>query len=725
MLEQITGFIERVTYHNPENGFSVLKVKIKGVKDLTAVVGSTSNPSAGEWINAEGDWFVDKKFGKQFKAQSIKTQVPSNVFGIEKYLASGIIKGIREITAKKLIKEFGKNVFDVIENEPGRLLMVDGISRKQVDRITKSWNEMRSIRELIEFLSEHGITPNQAMRIHRRYGQDAIIRIKQNPYCLVYEVRGISFASADLMAQSLGIGRDSILRAQAGLLFVLVEAQADGHCGLPTTELLSAAQKLLGVYPQIIEEALTAEINGKRLIRGFVGDRECMFSAKLYNQEYGIANRLQKLSQGDLPWGKVEVTKALNWISEEHKIELSPSQQEAFGQALSSKVMLITGGPGVGKTTLIRSLLAIVEKSKCSVILGAPTGRAAKRLAEVTGQEAKTLHRILEISAIGGEFQRDESRPLECDLIIVDEMSMVDVPLFAALLEAIPKHAGVLLVGDPDQLPSVGPGQVLGDMISSKYLPAVHLREVFRQAAESKIISVAHAVNRGEVPQLNGHGRDSDFFFMGAPDPAQALEQIIDVVTRRLPEKLGLCPFTDIQVLAPMGRGLVGTKSLNERLQAELNPVKKLSVTRNGQVFSVQDKVMQIRNNYKKEVYNGDIGIIKSMDMDAESLVVTYDGRDVPYDFSELDDVVLSYAITIHKSQGSEYPAVVIPVVRDHYIMLQKNLLYTAMTRGKSLVILVGDREAVALAVQNNRARRRWTILGDRLRGFLQVTKAA
>lgn len=718
MSEQISGFIERVTFHNSENGFSVLKVKLKGVRDLTSVVGSVTSPSAGEWFEAEGLWFQDKKFGKQFKASDIKTRAPTNAYGIEKYLSSGIIKGIRESTARKLVKAFGKNVFDVFDNNPERILTVDGITKKQAERIINSWAELRSIRTLIEFLCEHGITPAQALRIHRRYHNEAIDKIKNNPYGLVYDIRGIGFATADRIAQSLGIDRNSPLRARAGLVFVLFEAQDDGHCGLPIHELIALTQKMLDVDISIIEEALETEVYASRLMRGLVDQQECIFSSKLYKFEEGIAHRLQTLSKGEVPWGEVDVDKSLDWIGENHNIELSASQQEAFRQVLTSKVMIITGGPGVGKTTLIRSLLAILDKSKCTVILGAPTGRAAKRMAEVTGKEAKTLHRVLEINALGGEFQRNADKPLECDLIIVDEMSMVDVPLFNSLLEAIPKHAALLLVGDSDQLPSVGPGQVLGDMIRSNFLPAVHLKEVFRQAAQSKIISVAHAINQGELPQLQGHGRDSDFFFIETADPAQALEQIVDIATRRLPERLNLCPLTDIQILAPMGRGFVGTKSLNERLQQVLNPPQPNGLTRNGYVFSANDKVMQIRNNYNKDVYNGDIGVIHSINFEDETLMITYDTRNVEYDFSELEDVILSYAITIHKSQGSEYPVVIIPVVREHYVMLQKNLIYTAITRGKSLVILVGEKQALSIAVQNNRARRRWTLLADRLRGF-------
>jgi exodeoxyribonuclease V alpha subunit len=714
----LSGLIERVTFHNPENGFCVLKVKIKEEKDLTCVIGNLALVSAGEWFQAEGAWFQDKQFGRQFKASAMKTQSPTNVHGIEKYLASGIIKGIREITAKKLIKAFGKRVFEVLDSQPEALTTVAGLSEKQAARILQSWGSHRSLRALIELLSQHGITPTQALKIHKRYDDEAVARIEENPYCLVTDIRGIGFATADRIAQSMGMDLNSPLRARAGITYVLSEAQDDGHCGLPTPELLEKAHKLLDIYFDIIEEALDSEITQKRVMRGTIQEQECIFPVRLYQSEKSISHLLKTLAEGPLPWVSLNVEESCQEISSQHKIQLSPTQEEAFRKALSSKVMIITGGPGVGKTTLMRSLLAVLSKAGTRIILGAPTGRAAKRLSEVTGMPAKTLHRILEINPTEGAFGRTLEKPLECDLVVVDEVSMVDVPLFNSLLKAIPPNAALLLVGDSDQLPSVGPGQVLGDMIRSGFIPAVHLTEVFRQASESKIISVAHNINQGIFPQLQGHGRDSDFFFIEAPDPAQALEQIVDIATRRLPQNLKLCPLNDIQILSPMGRGDVGTRSLNERLQKVLNPPHDHSLKRNGMIFSAMDKVMQIKNNYDKDVYNGDIGIVKSINHDAEEMLIEFDGRTVEYDFSELDEIILSYAITIHKSQGSEYPAVIIPLVSDHYVMLQKNLIYTAITRGKSLVIVVGDKRALSLAVQNNRARKRWSMLGERLKQF-------
>ena len=486
--------------------------------------------------------------------------------------------------------------------------------------------------------------------------------------------------------------------------------------------------QLLEVEESLIAQALALELQQGNVIKDMIKTTECVFLGSLYASERGIADRLGILNQGSLPWPDIDADKAIEWVEEKHAIALSVTQKQALKQALQAKVMIITGGPGVGKTTLLRSLLKILKAKHVNILLAAPTGRAAKRLEETTGLEARTIHRLLEMNPMAGGFSKNEDNPLDCDLVVVDEVSMLDVPLFYALLKAIPPKSALLLVGDADQLPSVGPGQVLADMISSKGLPCIQLTEVFRQAASSTIVSVAHTINRGVMPKLQGYGLDSDFFFLEANEPEEALNMIIDLTTRRLPEKLGLNPLNDIQILSPMARGMVGARTLNLELQKALNAPNEHSLQKFGWNFSVKDKVMQIQNNYQKEIYNGDIGIIKHIDKEEGEVVITFDERDIVYDVNELDEIVLSYAMTIHKSQGSEYPAVIIPLMTQHYTMLQKNLIYTAITRGKSLVILVGQKKALAIAVKNNKATRRWSMLEGRLcsdtRGLPKATKA-
>lgn len=715
--EVLAGPVERVTFHNEENGYCILRVRARGQREPVAVIGYAATVSEGEWITASGEWEEDRKYGRQFRAGFIRVSEPTSADGIEKYLRSGMIQGIGPVYAKKLVRAFGDRVFEVIEETPERLREVDGIGPMRAERITAAWAEQKAVREIMIFLHEHGVGTARAVRIFKTYGSDAVQVMTVNPYRLARDIRGIGFKIADAIAMRLGIEKTAEVRIRAGISHALGEAVEEGHCGLPKNELLPFAAELLDVPATLVPPALDLELGDGHVVADEVDGTPCIFLANLYRAERIIAGKLRSLSAGALPWSPVDPHRALPWLERQTGFRLADGQKEAVRMALASKVMVVTGGPGVGKTTIVNSILRILAVRKVRIVLCAPTGRAAKRMSEVTGKEAKTIHRLLEVNPRLGGFRRNADNPLDCELLVVDETSMVDVPLMLALVNAVPDSAALLMVGDIDQLPSVGPGQVLADVIGSSVLPVAHLAEVFRQAARSRIVENAHRINEGIVPDLGKPDRESDFYFVPAEDPDAAASRILDLVRNRIPQRFGFDPVRDIQVLCPMNRGGLGARSLNVELQAALNPAGDRKVERFGWTFAAGDKVMQIENDYDRDVYNGDIGYVVDADPELGEVTAEFDGRRVVYRFGDLDMLVPAYAVTIHKSQGSEYPAVVIPLMTQHHVMLQRNLLYTGVTRGKRLVVLAGQRRAVATAVQSVSGRRRWSRLREWMGG--------
>jgi exodeoxyribonuclease V alpha subunit len=716
--QPLAGLIERVTFHNAESGFCVLRVKVRGHHDLVTVLGSAAEVHVGEHIQASGEWQQHRHHGLQFRASFLQVVPPSSVEGIRRYLGSGMIKGIGQHFAGKLVGAFGEAVFDVIERSPERLLEVEGIGKTRLKRIIAGWAEQKAIREIMVFLQGHGVGTSRAVRIYKAYGGDAIPLIEENPYRLARDIRGIGFITADQIAQRLGIPKTSMLRARAGISHALLQAVENGDCGMPQEDLLRLGQKLLEIDRSLLEEALVLEAAEASVLVEPVAGKPCVILPYLRRAEDAIAHAVRRLQVGRPPWPSIDADKAIAWVEGRLNVTLASGQREAVAKALACKILIITGGPGVGKTTIIRAILAVLRAKGVTPRLAAPTGRAAKRLSETTGLEAKTIHRLLEFDPKGGGFVRSKDYALDCDLLVLDEVSMVDVPLMAALLRALPESAAVLMVGDVDQLPSVGPGQVLADLIACGRLPVARLTQIFRQASESRIIVNAHRVNRGAMPELEPAGGDGDFYFVEAADPDEAAGKIVKVVAERIPARFCLDPIREVQVLCPMNRGGVGAHTLNLALQAALNPARSNQpiVERFGFTYRIGDKVMQIENNYDRDVFNGDIGFISRIDHEEGELAVDIDGRAVIYSFGELDEVVLAYATTIHKSQGSEYPAVVMPVVTQHYAMLQRNLLYTGLTRGKRLVVLVGQRKAVGIAVRRAHERRRCSKLEELLR---------
>lgn len=713
---RLDGQVERIVFRNEENGYTVLRTKVRGHKDLVTVVGTASSINPGEWLAADGEWITDSSYGSQFKAETMRVSQPDTIEGIKKFLGSGMIRGIGKEYAERLVEAFGRDVFNVIEKSSGKLLKVEGIGPGRRASIRAAWQEQKGIREIMSFLFSHGVSTARAFRIQKTYGERAIELIQRDPYCLARDIRGIGFLVADGIARTLGIAKDSELRARAGLEYVLLEMIGNGHCAVPRGDLQSKAVELLDIPPDRIGGALDHLLENKRLIhdedrRG----RHLIYPPKLYHAEWNFAKKLIELNYGKHPCPKIDFEKALEWVQKKEKIELSENQCEALKLAVQAKVMVITGGPGVGKTTLVNSIIQVLRAKKQQVVLCAPTGRAAKRLSETTGIEAKTIHRLLLFNPGTGGFRHNEENPLEGDIFIIDESSMIDQVLAQQLLHAIPQRAAVVFVGDADQLPSVGPGRVLRDIINSKAVPVIELTEIFRQAAESRIVMGAHRINEGKLPEFPEEGdKKSDLYFVESREADKAIGIIKKMVSESIPQRLGFDPIEDVQILTPMQKGELGARNLNQVMQALLNP-RGNQIERFGIVFREGDRVMQTENDYDKEVFNGDLGRIAAIDEVQGEVVVKIDDRRIKYEFRELDALVHAYAITIHKSQGSEYPCVIIPMHTQHFVLLQRSLLYTAVTRAKKFAVIVGTKKAMGLAVSRADSRERVTTLKERL----------
>lgn len=719
VIELEKAQVERITFQNEENGYTIARVKAKGRHGLVTIVGNLPGLVVGEILNVKGEWHQHPKFGEQLKVASYESLIPATSAGIEKYLGSGLIKGIGPIMAKRLVSRFGTETLDVIDDHIDRLQEVEGIGEKRVEMIRTAWDEQKEVRDVMVFLQGHGVSPAYATRIFKQYGREAVQIVRDNPYRLAEDVFGIGFLTADRIAAKLGVPKESPMRAEAGIQHVLHQLSDEGHVFFPLEPLIEECRKILELEVEVIRQAAAGAAQRKKIVIEASTEpgrqAEKVYLAPLYASEVGLARRLLALTAEPKQLRLIDHEDAMRTVQKELKIELSRNQLQAIREALEKKVMIITGGPGTGKTTIINSIIKLYGRTGQKILLAAPTGRAAKRVFEATKHEARTIHRLLEFSPKGGRFKKNEDDPLDADLIVVDEVSMVDTVLMFQLLKAVPLKATLILVGDVDQLPSVGPGNVLKDIIDSGCIPVARLTQIFRQSEMSTIVVNAHRINSGEMPISRRAGQSqSDFRFIEIDEPEKALETILSLCRDRLPKAFGYNAFNDIQVLTPMHRGTIGATNLNAELQKALNPSTHC-VSRAGKTFKAGDKVMQIRNNYDKDVFNGDIGRIVKINDEERDVLVNFDGKTVAYDFNDLDELVLAYATSVHKAQGSEFPAVVMPVMIQHFILLQRNLLYTGITRGKKLVVLVGTRKALAIAILNNKPKLRFTLLKERL----------
>lgn len=717
--EQILdGTIERVVFFNEENGYVVARLLLDRGEETATIVGNIPGLREGEHVRARGSWEESRKFGPQFKVSNCEIIPPSSAEGIEKYLASGLIRGIGPVMAERIVGRFGADTLRIISDEPDRLREVPGIGRKTLEKIIASWKEHQHLRETMVFLQAQGISPIYATKIIKQYGGATVGVVREQPYRLSYDIHGIGFKQADSIARKMGIPHDSPERAAAGVMHVLTETAGEGHVYYPARPLLDRCSDMLDIPLSQIEAGVETLRRERKIVAEEVDGEQALYLTPLYAAETGAARLLREMIGSLKLMPPIDADKAAAWFEKRRGITLNDRQREAIRKAVDSKVLVITGGPGTGKTTLVRALVDIFSAKRQRVQLAAPTGRAAKRMEEVAGIAAATIHRLLEFSPARMNFVRDKGNPLECDVLVIDESSMLDIALFYHLLKATPPEASVIFMGDADQLPSVGPGNVLRDLIRSRFVDVIELDEIFRQAEGSLIITNAHRINRGEEPivPLGDDAQERDFHFIERATPEEVAATIETLVTDRIPSAFGIDPLLDIQVLSPMHKGIAGVSDLNSRLQGLLNPSGR-ELAHGSRKFRARDKVMQVRNNYDKDVFNGDVGLILSIDHDARQLAVDFDGRIIAYEYSELDELELAYAISIHKSQGSEYRAVVVPVIMQHYILLQRNLIYTAATRGKELVVFVGTKDAFSTAIKNVNIKRRHTHLAGRLRG--------
>jgi exodeoxyribonuclease V alpha subunit len=713
--QKLTGTVERITFHHPDTGFCVLRIKPSGKKNLIMLTGITPSVHQGEFLEAEGSWIIHQKHGRQFNAVTIRVLPPVHTDGIKKYLASGLIKGIGAHFAKKLVDTFGSAVFEIIEHHPDRLAALPGIGQKRSYQICQGFKAQKALSQVMVFLQSYGVGSMRAIRIYKTYGEQTIEQVKTNPYRLVYDVYGIGFKLADIIAHNLGIEKTALIRIRAGVYYLVQTLTQKGHCAVEYSQLVQHSQTLLSVQAPLIIHAIKEEIQEKQLVEDKIEQKRCIFPVGLYQAELEIARQLKRLQQNPMPWKTVDVANALSWVESKLTFRLSSAQRHAIEVVLTHKVSIITGGPGVGKTTITASIVKILRAKGLRTMLCAPTGRAAKRLTEVTKASAKTIHRLLEYMPQTRQFKYNAYNTLPVDFLIVDEASMLDVSLMYYLIRAIPLNAVCVLIGDVNQLPSVGPGAVLKNIIESQKIKTVFLTKIFRQAEASHIVLNAHRVHLGQMPEniLSTSRQLSDFYLMPQEKIPDIQKTIVALVQRRIPERFKLHPIKDIQVLTPMHRSSLGARALNELLQATLNNHSDSGVQSTDYTFLCGDKVIQQVNNYDKDVFNGDLGIIQAVNLQEKKVYIQFDSRQVAYDFNELNEISLAYAMSIHKSQGSEYPAVIIPIVTQHYIMLARNLLYTAITRGKQLVVLIGHIKAINIAVQNVQVNERLTKLKE------------
>lgn len=713
-LEQLEGTVERIIFSSAEDSYTVAAlVEERGSSPIT-IVGSFASLNVGETLRVWGSWRQHKTFGRQFAVQRYESVLPSTVAGIRKYLASGMIKGVGPVYAERIVKKFGAETLNIIDTRSAKLLEVPGLGRKRVAAIKAAWDEQKAVRDIMIFLQGHGVGAGYAAKIFKQYGANAIALVRENPYRLAADIRGIGFRTADQIAHNFGMASDALQRLRAGICYALETALDDGHTCLPLAELTARAAQLLGVEEGKLDAVLAGLVRERQLVK----DEDFVYLAGIHGAEKFVAGKLAALAGAPLSLPPIQIGRALEWAEAKERVRLSDEQRDAVRAALSSKLMVITGGPGVGKTTIIRVLVKILGAKQARMLLCAPTGRAAKTMAEKTGHAAQTIHRLLKYDPTTHSFAYNEKQPLACDLMVVDEASMLDLLLARHLLAAMPVHASVVFVGDVDQLPSVGAGNFLADLIESGVARVARLTQIFRQAEGSRIITSSHRINHGQMPELPAREEqeeESDFYFIERNDPARAAATVLEAVCVRIPERFGLDPFDDIQVISPMHKGTCGVEELNRAIQARLNP-RGESVERFGRIYRVGDRVMQIKNNYDKDVFNGDLGRIERFHFAEQELLVRFDERRIVFDFGDLDELAPAYAITVHKSQGSEYPCVVMPLLTQHYVMLQRNLIYTAVTRAKKLLVLIGSRKALQMAIANNKTSRRYSRLRERLK---------